>query len=79
MKRAIFTAILMAIVLIAGGCRTKSALPEKNTMGKPYDVVVMCNDDVWRGDLSYAVCDLLEERAPGLTPPEGYFNIVKQV
>ena len=79
MKRAIFTAILMAIVLIAGGCRTKSTLPEKNTMGKPYDVVVMCNDDVWRGDLSYAVCDLLEERAPGLTRPEGYFNIVKQV
>lgn len=79
MKRAVYTAILMAMVLIAGGCRTKSALPEKNTMGKAYDVVVMCNDDVWRGELSYAVCDLLEERAPGLTRPEGYFNIVKQV
>ena len=79
MRRAIFSAILLAMVLIAGGCRTKSTLPEKNTMGKAYDVVVMCNDDVWRGELSYAVCDLLEERAPGLTRPEGYFNIVKQV
>ena len=79
MKRSIFTAILLAIVLITSGCRTKSALPEKNTMGKPYDVVVMCANDVWRGELSYAVCDLLEERAPGLTRPEGYFNIVKQV
>lgn len=79
MKRVLFSAILLAIVIVAGGCRTKSALPEKNTMGKAYDVVVMCNDDVWRGDLSYAVCDLLEERAPGLTRPEGYFNIVKQV
>ena len=79
MKRVLFSAILLAIAIVAGGCRTKSALPEKNTMGKAYDVVVMCNDDVWRGELSYAVCDLLEERAPGLTRPEGYFNIVKQV
>ena len=79
MKRVLFSAILLAIVIVTSGCRMKATLPEKNTMGKPYDVVVLCNDDVWRGDLSYAVCDLLEERAPGLTRPEGYFNIVKQV
>lgn len=79
MKRALFSTILFAIAIVAGGCRTKVTLPEKNIMGKAYDVVVLCQDDIWRGDLSYAVCDLLEERAPGLTRPEGYFNIVKQV
>lgn len=79
MKRAIINTILLTTVLLLGGCRTKNTLPEKSTMGKAYDVVVVCNDDVWRGELSYAVCDLLEERAPGLTRPEGYFNIVKQV
>ena len=78
MKRIILNSIICALVLLLGGCRTKSSLPESNTMGKAYDVVVLCNDDVWRGDLSYAVCDMLEERAPGLTRPEGYFNIVKQ-
>ena len=79
MKRVLFSAIILAIAIVAGGCRTKATLPEKNIMGKAYDVVVLCQDDIWRGDLSYAVCDLLEERAPGLTRPEGYFNIVKQV
>lgn len=79
MKRIIFNTIVCALMLLIGGCRTKTTLPESNTMGKAYDVVVMCNDDVWRGELSYAVCDMLEERAPGLTRPEGYFNIVKQV
>ena len=78
MKRIIFSSIVCALMLVLGGCRTKNTLPESNTMGKAYDVVVICNDDVWRGELSYAVCDLLEERAPGLTRPEGYFNIVKQ-
>lgn len=79
MKRVLFSAIVLAIAIVAGGCRTKVTLPEKNIMGKAYDVVVLCQNDIWRGDLSYAVCDLLEERAPGLTRPEGYFNIVKQV
>lgn len=79
MKRALFNTILLVIAIVAGGCRTKVTLPEKNIMGKAYDVVVLCQDDIWRGELSYAVCDLLEERAPGLTRPEGYFNIVKQV
>lgn len=78
MKRIIFNTIVCALMLLIGGCRTKTTLPESNTMGKAYDVVVMCNDDAWRGELSYAVCDMLEERAPGLTRPEGYFNIVKQ-
>ena len=79
MKRIILHFVVCAMVLLLGGCRTKTSLPESNTMGKAYDVVVLCNDDAWRGDLSYAVCDMLEERAPGLTRPEGYFNIVKQV
>ena len=79
MKRVLLSTIILVIALIAGGCRVKNTLPERNTMGKPYDVIVLCNDDVWRGELSYAVCDLLEERAPGFTRPEGYFNIVKQI
>jgi hypothetical protein len=41
--------------------------------------MVVCDDEAWRGDLSMAVCDLLEEDAPGLTRPEGYFDIVRQV
>lgn len=78
MKR-IVCAFIAAMVLVAGGCTVKSDVPSKNTAGENYDVVVICADEAWRGDLAYAVCDLLEEPTPGLTRPEGLFNIVKQV
>lgn len=73
--------MLLALVasIIMSGCTIKPAPAKKTTAGQPYDVVVVCADDKWRGDLSYAVCDLLEEPLPGLTRPQGYFNIVKQV
>ena len=72
----LFIAFVMAF---SCGCTVRNTLPEKTTAGEAYDVVVICDDESWRGDLSYAVCDLLEESAPGLTRPQGYFNIVKQV
>ncbi|MBR2867096.1 MAG: DUF4837 family protein [Alistipes sp.] len=79
MKRIIYTFIAAAVALIAAGCTVKSDMPTKNTAGENYDVVVICDDEAWRGDLSYAVCDLLESPTPGLTRPQGLFNIVKQV
>ena len=72
----LFIAFVMAF---SCGCTVRNSIPEKTTAGEAYDVVVICDDESWRGDLSYAVCDLLEESAPGLTRPQGYFNIVKQV
>ena len=77
MKRIIMPFALVVSVLL-GACTLKHTPPTKTTAGQPYDVVVICADEQWRGDLSYAVCDLLEEPLPGLTRPEGYFNIVKQ-
>ena len=79
MKRGILLFVALVTTILFGACTVKSTAPTKNTAGKPYDVVVVCADDTWRGDLSYAVCDLLEEPLPGLTRPQGYFNIVKQV
>lgn len=79
MKRIIYTFIAAAVALIAVGCTVKSDMPADNTAGESYDVVVICADEAWRGDLSYAVCDLLEAPTPGLTRPQGLFNIVKQV
>lgn len=77
MKRIITLVALVASTLL-GACTVKNTTPTKTTAGQPYDVVVICADEQWRGDLSYAVCDLLEEPLPGLTRPQGYFNIVKQ-
>lgn len=79
MKRGMSLFVALLTTIFFGACTLKSTPPVKTTAGQPYDVVVVCDDESWRGDLSYAVCDLLEEPMPGLTRPQGYFNIVKQV
>ena len=78
MKRSLMFAAMVASLLFVA-CTVKNTAPSKTTAGNAYDVVVICADEAWHGDLSYAVCDLLEEPLPGLTRPRGYFNIVKQV
>ena len=79
MKRLLYLFVAFALTIIAVGCTVKTKTPTKSSVGEPYDVMVVCDDEAWRGDLSMAVCDLLEENAPGLTRPEGYFDIVRQV
>lgn len=78
MKRRIFLFFALVAVALGSSCTVRNTIPEKTTAGEAYDVVVICDEESWRGDLSYAVCDLLEASAPGLTRPQGYFNIVKQ-
>lgn len=79
MRRSTTFLLTLASLLILGGCRVESAPEPKTTAGKDNQVVIICDDDLWEGDLSMAVCDLLEEDIPGLVRPEGYFDIVKQV
>lgn len=75
MKRLISTFIIAA-TLLAAGCTTRSTVPAKTIAGKSYDLFILAPDELWQGDLRYAVCDAMEADAPGLTRPEGYFNIV---
>lgn len=70
--------VLFALLALAG-CRMKPSPEAKTTVGKDYQVVVICDDDAWQGELSMAVCSLLEEDIPGLVRPESQFDIVKQV
>lgn len=79
MKRTIKLFVALALLFFAAACTVKSKAPAKTSVGDAYDVLVVCDDEAWRGELSMAVCDLLEEDAAGLTRPEGYFDIVKQV
>lgn len=71
--------LTLASLLIFTGCRVDSTAEPKTTIGSDYQVMVICDDDIWNGDLAMAVCDLLESDIPGLVRPEGYFNIAKQV
>ena len=78
MKRYFFYFVAL-FSLIFVSCTTKPSTPVKNTVGDAYDVLVLCDDEPWSGDLAMAVCDLLEEDMAGLTRPQGYFDIVKQI
>ena len=73
------TFIALLSILTLGGCRVESSPEAKTTVGKDYQVVVLCDNEAWQGDLSTAVCDLLEEDIAGLVRPESHFDIVKQV
>ena len=75
MKR-ILSLLIVAVALVIAGCTTRSTVPNKTTAGKSYDMFILASDDLWQGDLRFAVCDALEADAVGLTRPEGYFNIV---
>lgn len=71
--------ITLFVLLAFTGCRMKPSPEAKTTVGRDYQVVVICDDDAWQGGLSMAMCDLLEEDIPGLVRPESQFDIVKQV
>lgn len=77
MKRTFLIFVALAALLFVG-CTTRSSIAPRTADGKPYDIVVVCPNDAWHGALAMAVCDMLEEDVPGLTRPQGYFNIVKQ-
>lgn len=79
MKRYLYSFVVLCATLLLCSCTVKSGAPKKTIAGDSYDVMVICADEPWRGDLAMAVCDLLEEPTPGLTRPQGLFNIVKQV
>ncbi len=70
--------LTLATLLFVVGCRVESSPEAKTTAGYDYQVVVLCDNDIWEGDVADAVCDLLETDIPGLVRPQGYFDIVKQ-
>ena len=79
MKKIATIITTIAMLATTTGCRVESTPDAKTTVGKDYQVVVICDDEAWKGDLSMAVCDLLEEDIDGLVRPQGHVDIGKQV
>lgn len=79
MKRYILPFVALVLLFFSMSCTTKRTAPVKSTIGDPYDMLIMCDDAVWSGELATAVCDLVEEDIEGLTRPQAHFDIVKQI
>lgn len=77
MKRTL-RLFVVCVAVIFTSCTTRNTLQPRTTAGDAYDVLIICPNEAWRGELANSVCDMLEADAPGLTRPEGYFNIIKQ-
>ncbi len=77
MKR-LFSLFVVCVAIILASCTTRNTLQPRTTAGNAYDVFIICPNEAWRGELASSVCDMLEADAPGLTRPEGYFNIFRQ-
>lgn len=79
MKRFYTLIVVCAAMVMAAGCTSRAKAPVKSAAGNDYQVMVIVDDEYWKGELAAAVCDMFEEDAPGLTRPQGYFDIEYQV
>ena len=79
MKRFYTLIVVCAAMVMAAGCTSRAKAPVKSAAGKDYQVMVIVDDEYWKGELAAAVCDMFEEDAPGFTRPQGYFDIEYQV
>ena len=73
MKRCIFYLFIMVATALSTSCRENAP---KTSVGEPYEVFVICDDQPWDSYIKAATSEVLEANVPGLVRPEKYFHIV---
>lgn len=82
-----FAFILSLLILAA--CNDGPSLFRPSSSGLPYEVLVVCSDEMWESPTGRAIFDVLDTDVPGLpqsersfrishTPPVGYTNLLKR-
>lgn len=72
----------MIAALVNIGCReqfnkaTGGNNTPKTSIGEPYELFVICNDNHWESHIKEAASLVLEDEVPGLVRPEKFFHIV---
>lgn len=80
MKRSILMAVLAAVLLGGSGCkafRTLSEQKKPTSQGKPYELIVVCNQPLWEGNLGDTLRTVLREPIPYLSQEEPYFDLYR--
>ncbi len=74
--------MLMSIMMFLFSCGTNNNTPSKaflvESTGSPYEVVVVCNDDVWDTYVGDTVKNVFQEPEMMLNYPEGKFRVIRK-
>lgn len=75
MKRSLLYFSALCLTLFASvGCRGLMS-DGRTSLGRPYELLVICPDEQWQGALGDTLRSLLEAQVPRLNTPETYFDI----
>ena len=69
----------MLVCIVAAGCDSFNTLSRNNkaTQGSPYELLVVCNNTEWEGEVGEALRTLLEQPVPMLNQAEPLFNVLR--
>ena len=79
MKRIILLAVLTAS-LLGGGCKAFRTLTDQKkpaSQGKPYELIVVCNQRLWDGELGDTLRSVLRTPVPYLSQAEPHFDLYR--
>ena len=64
---------LLAVAMLVAGCSKEAILPKAS--GRPYEVLVVMDDQMWNAPAGRAIFDILDTDVPGLPQSERSFHI----
>ena len=74
MKKTITFLSFVCFMMILSACGNKSVFTPTSS-GRPYEVLVVVNADMWESPAGRALFDVLDTNVPGLPQPERSFRI----
>lgn len=78
-KNVVFILISVIFIVSCGGCEGRKKvkfIPEST--GSPYEMVVVCDNNLWDGEIGAAVSELFLASDPMMNEAEPYFNIIRK-
>lgn len=77
MRRKIFYLFIILAAIAIVGCREqmRNKVP-KTSIGEPYELFVICNNNHWEEFIQPVVSLAFEGEVPGLSRPEKYFHVI---
>lgn len=80
MKRVFLMTVLAATLLGGSGCkafRTLSEQKKPTSQGKPYELIVVCNQPLWEGELGDTLRAVLREPVAYLSQEEPHYDLYR--
>lgn len=80
MKRTFFYTAVLLLVSLLSGCkafRTLTGARLKNSQGAPYELIVVCNQPMWNGELGDTLRSVIQAPIPYLVEHEPLFNVIQ--